>query len=101
MRGGKMSCFLFFWLIFVLSDLLKNVSRFSSRLKQLKESNELEQVRVHHLVCICKLKLMSLGLRKEDLFILLSHHGYFHRLIEVATLEIAEELYSTPNELVH
>ncbi len=100
MRGRKMSCFLFFWLIFVLGDLLKNASFSIGCLTQLKESNELERVHVHHLVCICKLKLMSLGLRKEDLFILLLHHGYFHCLMEVATREIAEELYLAPHELM-
>jgi hypothetical protein len=28
-------------------------------------------------------------------------HGYFHHSTEVATLEIAEKLYSTPHELLH
>jgi hypothetical protein len=44
---------------------------------------------------------MQLGLREEDLFTLLLHHGSFHCLMEVATLKIAEKLYLTPLELVH
>jgi hypothetical protein len=44
---------------------------------------------------------MCLGLRKEDLFNLLLRHGKFHHLMEVATLEVAEKLYSMPHELVH
>ncbi len=44
---------------------------------------------------------MHLGLRKEDLFTLLLRLGHFYCLMEVATLEIAEELYLTPHELVH
>jgi hypothetical protein len=45
--------------------------------------------------------LMRLGLQEEDLITLLLCHGYFHHSTEVATLEIAEELYLTPHELVH
>ncbi len=44
---------------------------------------------------------MRLGLRKEDLFTLLSRRRYVHCLTEVTTLEVAEKLYSTPHELVH
>ncbi len=40
-------------------------------------------------------------LHEEDLFTLLLHCGYVHRLTEVATLEVAEELHSTPHELMH
>ncbi len=75
MHSGKMSHPLFFWLLFVLSDLLKNASRFVGRLTLLEESNELKQVSGHHLVRISKLKLMRLGLRKEDLFTPLLRHG--------------------------
>ncbi len=64
-----MSCLLFFWLFYVLGNLLKNASRLVGRLTLLKESNELKRVSGHCLVRICKLKLMSFGLRKEDLFI--------------------------------
>ncbi len=67
----------------------------------LKESNELERVSRHHLVQVRKIELMHLGLHKEDLFTLLLHRGYFHHLTKVATLEIAEKLYSTPHELMH
>ncbi len=45
--------------------------------------------------------MVSLKLRKEDLFTLLLHHRYFHCSTEVATLEVAEKLHSTPRELVH
>jgi hypothetical protein len=100
-RDGKMSCLFFFWLLFVLGNLLKNASCFVGRLTLLNESNELERVHGHHLVQVCKLKLMRLGLREEDLFTLLLHHGYLHGWMEVATVKIAEELYSMPHELVH
>jgi hypothetical protein len=96
-----MSRLLIFWLFFVLGDLLKNASHFVGHLTLLKESNELEQVSEHHLAQIRELELMRFGLRKEDLFTLLLHRGHFHQSTEVATLEIAEELYSTPHELVH
>jgi hypothetical protein len=99
--SGKMSRFLFFWPLFVLGDLLKNASRFVGRLTLLKEINELEWVRGHHLVCIRKLELMHLGLRKEDLFTLLLRHWYLPHLTEVAIIEITNELFSTPHELVH
>ncbi len=38
---------------------------------------------------------------EEDLFTLLLRRGYFHRSTDVATLKIAENLYSTSHELVH
>ncbi len=44
---------------------------------------------------------MRLRLGKEDLFTLLLRSGHFHHLTEVANLKIAEELFSTPHELVH
>jgi hypothetical protein len=56
--GMKMSCLLFFWLLFVLGNLLKNTSLFVGRLILLKESNELELVGGHRLVCICQLELI-------------------------------------------
>ncbi len=101
MHGRKMSHFLFCWLLLVLGDLLKNSSRFVGCLTLLKESNKLESISRHHLVQVRKLELMHLGLRKEDLFTLLLRRGYLHRSMEVATLEIAEKLYSMPHELVH
>ncbi len=67
----------------------------------LKESDKLEQVGRHHLVQVCELELMRLGLRKEDLITLLLRHGYFHHSTEVAILKVAEKLYSVPHELVH
>jgi hypothetical protein len=64
-HGRKMSCF-FFWLLFVLGDLLKNASRFVGRLTLVEEKGKFERVYGHRLVCIRELKLMRLGLRKED-----------------------------------
>ncbi len=55
----------------------------------------------HHLVQVYELELMHLRLHKEDLFTLLLPCGYFHCLTEVATLKIAEELYSTLHQLMH
>jgi hypothetical protein len=99
--GRKMSRFLFLRLLLILGDLLKNASCLVGCLTLLKESNKLEWVSRHRLVQVRKLALMCLGLHKEDLFTLLLRRGYFHCLTEVATLEIAEELYLTPHELVH
>ncbi len=59
-----MSRFLFFWLLFILGNLLENASHFVSCLTLLKESNEFERVSGHHLVQVHKLELMRLGLRK-------------------------------------
>jgi hypothetical protein len=75
MRGRKMSHLLFFWLLFILGNLLKNVSHFVSRLTLCKESNELERFSEHCLVCNRKLKLICLQLCKEDFFTPLLHHG--------------------------
>ncbi len=44
---------------------------------------------------------MCLGLCKENLLTLLLCHGYFHHSTEVATLEVAEKLHSTPCNLVY
>ncbi len=57
MRGGKMSSLLFFWLLFVHGNLLKNASHFVGPLTLLEERNELERVCGHHRV---QLKLMRL-----------------------------------------
>ncbi len=94
--GRELSCFLFFRLLLILGNLLKNANCLVSCLTLLKESNEFERVSRHCLVQVCKLELI-LGLRDEDLFTLLLHPGYFNCLTEVATLEIAEKLYLTPN----
>ncbi len=101
MRSRKMSHFLFFWMLFILGNFLKITSHFVRRLTLLKESDELERVSGHHFVQIPKLELMHLGLCKQNLFTLLLDRGLFHHLTEVATLEIAEELYLTPHELMH
>jgi hypothetical protein len=66
-----------------------------------EEGNELDWVSRHLFIQVRELVLMHLRLRKEDLFTLLLRRGHFHCLTEVATQEIAEELYSTPHELVH
>jgi hypothetical protein len=44
---------------------------------------------------------VHLGLCKEDLFTLLLRHGYFHHSTDIATLEVADKLYSMLHELVH
>jgi hypothetical protein len=98
---GQVSRLLLFCLLFVLGDLLKNTSCFVGCLTLLENGNELKRVCGHHLVCIHKIKLMRLGLRKEDLFTLLVHCGYLHCLSEVATIKVAHELYSTLHELMH
>ncbi len=98
---GRWAVFFFFWLLFILGNLLKNANCFVGCLTLLKESDELEWVSEHCLVCICKLKLMHLRLRKEDLLTPLLHHGYLHRSTWVAIVEIADELYSTLLKLVH
>ncbi len=100
-RGRKMSHFLLLWLLLVLGNLLENASRLVGCLTLLKESNHLEQVSRHHLVQVCGLVLVCLRLYEEDLLTLLLHRGYFHCLIEVATLEVAEKLHLTLRELVH
>ncbi len=63
-----MSCFLFLWLLLVLGNLLKNPSHLVNCLTLLKGSNHLEQVGRHHLQ-VCKLVLVLLRLRKEDLLL--------------------------------
>ncbi len=97
MRSRNMSRFLFLWLLLILDDLLKNASCLVGCLTLLEESNTFEWVSRYHLVQVRELELMCLGLRKEDLFTLLLRRGYFHHSTEVATLKIAEELYSTPH----
>ncbi len=100
-RGRKMSCFLFLRLLLVLGNLLENASCLVGCLTLLEESDQLERVSGHRLVQVRKIELMRLGLCKEDLFTPLLRRGYFHCLMEVATLKIAEKLYSAPHELVH
>jgi hypothetical protein len=96
-----MSCSLFLWLLLVLGDLLKNASCLVGHLTLLKESDHLEQVGRHHLVQVNELVLVHLKLHEEDLHTLLLRRGYFHCSTEVATLEVAEKLHSTPCKLVH
>ncbi len=100
-RDGKMSRFLLFWLLLVLGNLLRNASHLVGHLALLKESDELERVSRYRLIQVLEPELMRLGLRKENLFTLLLCHKYFHHLTEVATLKIAEKLYSRLHELVH
>jgi hypothetical protein len=61
-----MSHLLLFPLLLVLGNLLKNASRFIGRLTLLKKGNKANRIRDHHFVGLHKLKLMHLGLRKED-----------------------------------
>ncbi len=95
-HSGKLSRLHFFWLLFVLGDLLKNASRFVGHLTLF---NEFERVHGYCLVSFCK--LMHLGLCEEDLFTLLLRSGYLHSSTEVATVKIADELYLTPHKLMH
>jgi hypothetical protein len=97
----KISRFLLFWMLLFRGDLLENTSHLVGCLTLIKESNELEWVSRRHFIQICKLELMRLGLREEDLYTLLLHCGYFHCSTEVATLEITEKLYLAPHELMH
>jgi hypothetical protein len=99
--GGKMSHFLFLWLLLILGDLIKNASRLVGCLTLLEEGNHSERVGRYRLVQVSKLVLVHLGLRKEDLFTLLLHRGYIHCSTEVLTLEVAKKLHSTPHELMH
>jgi hypothetical protein len=96
-----MSRFLFLQLLLILGDNIKNASRLVGCLTLLKEGNHSEQVSRYPFAQVGKLILVHLRLRKEDLFTLLLHHGYVHRLMEVVTLKVAEKLHSTPHELVH
>jgi hypothetical protein len=96
-----MSRTLFLWLLLVPGNLLKNASRLVGCLTLLEEGNHSERVGRYRLVQVDKLVLVRLGLREEDLFTLLLHRGYVHRLTEVVTLKIAEKLHSKPHKLVH
>jgi hypothetical protein len=100
-HGRKMSRFLPLWLLLVLVNLLKNASHLVGHLTLLEESDKLERVSRPRLVQVNELELKRLGLRKEDLFTLLLHRGYFHCLTEVVTLQVAEKLHLMPHELVH
>ncbi len=96
-----MSHFLFLWLLLILGNLIKNTSRLVGCLTLPKEGNHSERVGRYCLVQVGKFVLVRLRLREEDLFTLVLHHGYVHRLMEVVTLEVAEKLHSMPHELVH
>jgi hypothetical protein len=100
-HGRKMSRFLFLWLLLILGNLLKIARWLIGCLTLLEEGNELNRVSRHHFIQVHNLVLMCLRLRKEDLFTLLLRHGHFHCSSGAATLEIAEELYSTLHELLH
>jgi hypothetical protein len=97
----NMSRTLFFWLLLVLGDLLKNASCLVGCLTLLEEGNHSERVGRYHLVQVGELVLVHLRLRKEDLFTLILCRGYVHCLTEVVTLKVAEKLHLTPHELVH
>ncbi len=96
-----MSRTLFFWLLLVLDNLLKNASRLVGCLTLLEEGNHLERVGRYHLVQVSKLVLVRLRLHKEDLFTRYLCRVYVHHSMEVVTLKVAEKLHSTPHELVH
>jgi hypothetical protein len=99
--GRNMSHTLFFWLLLVLCNLLKNASHLVGRLTLLEEGNHSKRVGRYRLVQVGELVLVQLMLREEDLFTLLLPRGYVHRSMEVVTLKVAEKLHSMPHELVH
>ncbi len=99
--NGKMSRLLLFLLLLVLGNLLKNAGHFIGSLTLLEKGDALKQVRSHHFVHLCKLKLMCLGLHEEDLFALLLRCGKLHHSMDVATIKVTEELYLTLHELMH
>jgi hypothetical protein len=96
-----MSRTLFFWLLLVLSNLLKNASRLVGCLTLLKEGNHSECVGRYHPVQVGELVLVRLRLREEDLFTLLLRRGYVHCSTEVVTLKAAEKLHLMLHKLVH
>jgi hypothetical protein len=96
-----MSCTLFFWLLLVLGNLLKNASHLVGCLTLLKEGNHSKPDGRYHLVQVSKLVLVHLRLREEDLFTLLLRCGYVHCSTEVVTFKVAEKMHSTPHEFVH
>ncbi len=84
--GGKMSRFLFLWLLLVLGNLIKNASRLVGCLALLEEGNHSERVGRYPLVQVSKLVLVHLRLREENLFTFFLCHGYVHCSTEVVTL---------------
>jgi hypothetical protein len=101
MGNRKVSRFLFLRLLLVLGNLFKSASHLVGCLTLLKESNHLEQAGRHCLLQECKVVLVHLGLREEDLLTRLMCCGYFHCLMEVTTLKVAGKLHSMLRELVH
>jgi hypothetical protein len=99
-RDRKMSHLLLFWL-FLLLDLLKDIGHSTGSLTLLKKGNKPKRVRGHCLVCLCKLELMHLRLRKDDLFTLLFCCGQLHHLTDVATTKVIKELYLMLHEVMH
>ncbi len=99
--GGKMSRFLFLWVLLILCNLIKNASCLVGCLTLLKEGNHSERVGRPHLFQVGKLVLVRPGLREEDLFTLHLCREYVHCLTEVVTLEVAEKLHLMLHELVH
>jgi hypothetical protein len=96
----KLSRFPFLWLL-DLGNLLENTSRLVGCLTLLEEGNHLERASRHHLVQVSELVLMHLGLHEEDLSTLFLRRRYVHCSMEVATIKVAEKLYSTLLELVY
>jgi hypothetical protein len=67
----------------------------------LKKGYEPKSIHGYHFVFFYKIILMSLGLRKKDLFALFLRCKQLHCLMEVAAFEVAEELHSMPHEFMH
>jgi hypothetical protein len=86
-----------FPLLILLLELVKDAGHFIGSLRLLKKGHEPKRVHGHRFV----LKLMCLGLRKKDLFAFLLCCGKLHCSMEVAAVEVAKELHSTPHKLMH
>ncbi len=66
-----------------------------------QKGHEPKRVCGHHFVCFRELELMHLGLHEKDLLAVLLRCGQLHCSIEVAAIEVAEELYLMPHKLMH
>jgi hypothetical protein len=96
----KMSHLLLYWLLFVLGDLLKNASCFVSRLTLLKKVMSLSGSVGIVLFVSRNLNWCALGCVKKICSLFSCAMGTYH-LLEVATIKVAEELYSTSHGFMH
>jgi hypothetical protein len=96
----RMSCFLILWL-FLFLELVKDTGRFVSSLALLKKGYKPKRVCGHCFVCLRKVKLMRLWLRKKHFFCFLLRRGQLHCSTEESAIKVAEELHSMPHEFMH